>query len=461
MPIPTYDLVVIGSGPAGQKGAIAAAKLGKKVAIVDKQAMVGGVSLHSGTIPSKTLREAVLYLTGLRQRAFYGKDYALKQHITTVDLQLRVSAVIEREMAVVIEQLRRNDVTLLKGMASFVDAHTLEISGEGETQRIFGEHILIACGTRPARSPEIPLDGSRILLPDQLNSVQQMPHSMTIVGAGVIGLEYASMLAALDIQVTLIDQRPLLLEFVDHEIIEALSYHLRSLGMIFRLGEKVIGVSLDANGSVITQLDSGKRVHSDMLLYAVGRQANTDLCNLPASGVSADARGKITVNEHYQTAVPHIYAAGDVIGFPALASTSMEQGRVASHHMFGNMAESVGVLLPLGIYTIPEISTVGKSERELTEAKINYEVGIARYEELAKSAMLGDQTGMLKILFCPKTLKVLGVHAIGDSATEIISIGQCVMALGGTMEYFRDTVFNYPTFAETYKVAALNGLNKL
>ena len=461
MTTPTYDLVVIGSGPAGQKGAIAAAKQGKKVAIVDKRDMVGGVSLHSGTIPSKTMREAVLYLTGLRQRAFYGRDYALKQHITKDDLQSRVRSVVEREMAIVLEQLRRNDVTLLAGMASFVDAHTLEVSGEGEPLRIVGEHILIACGTRPARAPEIPFDGKRILLPDQLSSAVELPHSATVVGAGVIGLEYASMFAALDIQVTLIDQRPAMLEFVDHEIVEALSYHLRSLGMIFRLGEKVVGVTLEANGSVMTQLDSGKHVHSEMLLYAVGRQANSDLCNLPASGLVADARGKISVNEHYQTSVPHIYAAGDVIGFPALASTSMEQGRIACRHMFGGSTTLASTLLPLGIYTIPEISTVGKSEHELTEAKINYEVGIARYEEVAKSQMLGDQAGMLKILFCPNSLKVLGVHAIGESATEIIGIGQCVMALGGTIEYFRDTVFNYPTFAETYKVAALNGLNKL
>jgi NAD(P) transhydrogenase len=457
----TFDLVVIGSGPAGQKGAIAAAKLGKSVAVVDLGSMLGGVTLHGGTLPSKTLREAILYLTGLRQRAFYGREYRLKEGITVADLRSRVQAVVEREVAVVADQLQRNGVTLIRGSARFRDAHTLAVAGGEDELLVRAQHVLIACGTRPARSAEIPCDGQRIFVADQLGQVETLPKRLIVVGAGVIGLEYASMMAALGIEVTLVEQRPTILDFVDQEIIEALCYHLRRLGMVFRLGETVRSVGLNGQGVVAAQLESGKKILADALLYTVGRQANSDTLGLEAAGLTTDARGRIQVDECYRTAVPHIYAAGDVIGFPALASTSMEQGRIASCKMFDGPFRPSSAPLPYGIYTIPEISMVGQTERELTASKTPYEVGLSKYEELAKGQMVGDQSGLLKLLFDPESRKVLGVHVIGEGATEIVHIGQSVMAFGGTLEYFRDTVFNYPTFAEAYKVAALDGLNKL
>jgi NAD(P) transhydrogenase len=456
-----YDLVVIGSGPAGQKGAIAAAKLGKRVAVVDRLDMLGGVCIHGGTVPSKTLREAILHLTGFRHRSFYGSDYVVRNRISIRDLAVRVAQVTEREISVVKDQLRRNDIEFFSGTARFVDPHTLEVEGLDQMHVVRGSHFLIACGTRPARHPDIPFDGKQILASDQFFQMDEIPKDLIIVGGGVIGLEFASMLAALNVVITLIEQRGAVLDFVDAEISEALCYHMRRQGAIFRLGEKVTNVEKDAKGRVIANLDSGKRIHGDALLYAVGRQANTDLISLEAAGLTSGARGKLSVDKNFQTAVPHIYAAGDVIGFPSLASTSMEQGRLASCHLFGAPAQASQGSLPYGIYTIPEISMVGETELSLTNARIPFEVGIAKYEELAKAQIVGDQTGMLKVLFHPDTRKILGVHAIGESATEIIHIGQAVMALGGTMDYFRETVFNYPTFAEAYKVAGLNGLNKL
>ncbi|MGH7496122.1 MAG: Si-specific NAD(P)(+) transhydrogenase [bacterium] len=457
-----YDLAVIGSGPAGQKGAIAAAKLGKKVAIVDRKEMIGGVSLNTGTIPSKTLREAILYFSGFRQRSFYGKDYSLKEKISVADLSFRVQMVLARELAVVRAQLQRNGVTTIYGTARFVDPHTITVETVDGPDVLHSDYALIACGTRPARSLDIPFDGKRVIDSDQLRLVQEIPREVIVVGAGIIGLEYASMLTALHIEVTIIDQRPTLLDFVDEEIISALCCHMRQQGATFRLGEKVVSVGEDEKKEYVEAvLESGKKVHGDILLYTVARQANTDLLNLEAVGIPVDARGRISVNAHYQTNLPHIYAAGDVIGFPSLAASSMEQGRLAGSHMFGVRTKTFPKLLPYGIYSIPEISMIGKSEQELTAAKIPYEVGVAKYEELAKAQMLGDETGLLKILFDPSSLKILGVHALGDRAAEIIHIGQAVMAFGGTLEYFRDTVFNYPTLAEAYKVAALNGLNKL
>ena len=456
-----YDLVVIGSGPAGQKGAIAASKLGHSVAVIDRLDMLGGVCIHGGTVPSKTLREAILHLTGFRHRSFYGSDYAVRNRISIRDLAVRVAQVTEREISVVKDQLRRNNIDFFSGTARFVDPHTMEVEGLDQIHVVRGNHFLIACGTRPARHPDIPFDGKQILASDQFFQMDEIPKDMIIVGGGVIGLEFASMLAALNVVITLIEQRGAVLDFVDSEISEALCYHMRRQGAIFRLGEKVANVERDAKGRVVACLESGKRIHGDALLYAVGRQANTDLLSLEAAGLTAGTRGKLIVNEHYQTAVPHIYAAGDVIGFPSLASTSMEQGRLASCHIFGAPAKAAQSMLPYGIYTIPEISMVGKTELALTQEKIPFEVGIAKYEELAKAQIVGDQTGMLKVIFHPGSRKLLGIHAIGESATEIIHIGQAVMALGGTMEYFRDTVFNYPTFAEAYKVAGLNGLNKM
>jgi NAD(P) transhydrogenase len=457
-----YDLVVIGSGPAGQKGAICAAKMRKKVAIIDRKKSVGGVCVHTGTIPSKTLREAVLYLSGFRQRTFYGRGYVLKDRIAMADLIFRAQAVMAREVEVIKSQLRRNYVTILEGDARFLDANTLEVKSDEGSQLVRAQHVLIACGTRPAHSADIPMDGHRIFDSDQVHCLEEIPRDLIVVGAGIIGLEYASMFAALGVKVTLLDQRPILLDFVDREIVESLCFQLRQLGTVFRLGEKVVSVGFDQEKDrVFAKLASGKNVHGQGLLYTIGRQANGDLLNLESAGLSSEGRGKLSVNEHFQTFVPHIYAAGDVIGFPALASTSMEQGRLASCHMFGKPGKMPPNLIPYGIYTIPEISMVGQTEEQLTKENINYEVGLARYAELAKGQMLGDDQGLLKLVFDPDSLKLLGVHAIGDRAAEIIHIGQVVLTLGASIEYFRDAVFNYPTLAEAYKVAALDGLNKL
>ena len=457
-----YDLVVIGSGPAGQKGAICAAKLRKKVAIIDRKRTIGGVCVHTGTIPSKTLREAVLYLSGFRQRTFYGRGYVLKDRISMADLIFRAQAVMAREIEVIKAQLRRNYVTTFEGDARFTDPNTIEVQGEDGSQVIHGSHVLVACGTRPAHSQDIPIDGRRIFDSDQLHSLEEVPRELIIVGAGIIGLEYASMFATLGVKVTLLDQRPVLVDFADREIIESLCFQLRQLGTVFRLGEKVVSVGFDEERDrVFAKLESGKNIHGQGLLYTIGRQANSDQLNIESAGLSPDARGKLAVNDHFQTAVSHIYAAGDVIGFPALASTSMEQGRLASCHMFGKPGTMPANLIPYGIYTIPEISMVGLTEEQLTKEKIPYEVGLARYAELAKAQMLGDEEGLLKLLFDPDSLKLLGVHIIGDRAAEIIHIGQVVLTMGGTIHYFRDAVFNYPTLAEAYKVAALDGLNKL
>jgi NAD(P) transhydrogenase len=457
----SYDLVVVGTGPAGQKGAIAAAKLGKKVAVVDRKEMVGGVCLHTGTIPSKTLREAILYLSGFRERSFYGRDYAVSKDITVADLAFRVQKVLGREIEVVRSQLNRNRVVTLTGTARFLDPHSLEVtSTEGKTS-IAAEHVLIACGTRPAHSEKVPLDGKRIIDSDQLLQAETLPRDVIVVGAGVIGLEYASMFTALNIKATVIEARPSILEFADREMIDSLLYFMRQRGAAFRLGEKVLSVGYDEKNRVVASLESGKEVHGDTLLYTVGRRTNADLLNLEAAGLSADERGRIAVNEFFQTSLPHIYAAGDVIGFPALASTSMEQGRLASCHMFGASCENRLSAMPYGIYTIPEISMVGKTEQELTQDKVPYEIGVSKFEELAKGQMLGVDTGLLKILFHRKTRQLLGVHIFGERATEIIHIGQAVLGFGGSIDYFRDAVFNYPTMAEAYKVAGLDGLNRL
>ncbi|HET9887183.1 MAG TPA: Si-specific NAD(P)(+) transhydrogenase [bacterium] len=456
-----YDLLVIGSGPAGQKGAIAAAKIGKRVAVIDRKARIGGASLHGGTVPSKTLREAILFLTGFRQRSFYGSDYTVKEHIDLHDLRQRVQTVIDRETHVVRAQLQRNGVTVVDGWARFVDPHTLEVENGGDQERMRGEYILIACGSRAAENPNLPVDGEKIYDASELQLAGNLPREMIVVGAGVIGIEYASMFSALGMDVTIIDGRTTMLDFVDREIVDRLVFHMRNQNAVFRLGEKVVSVTRDETGRVVATLESGKTIRGDALLYAVGRQGNADRLKLDIVGLAVDSRGRIEVDENLQTKVPHIYAAGDVIGFPSLAASSMDQGRRAACHMFGVKRADSSKTLPYGIYTVPEISMVGKTEEELTAAKIPYEFGAAKYEELAKGQIVGELAGYLKLLFDPKTLRLLGVHAIGESAAEIIHVGQAILGTGGTIEYFRDTVFNYPTFAEAYKVAALDGLNKI
>jgi NAD(P) transhydrogenase len=452
-----YELLVIGSGPAGQRAAIQAAKLGRRVAVVERREL-GGVSVNWGTIPSKTLREAIVYLTGMSQRSTYGESYRVKEEITIDDLRHRTKQVIDREVDVVRHQLIRNHVQIVAGNARFVDPHTVAVSG-GAEQQLTAERFVIASGTRPARPASVEFDDRTILDSDGLLLLDRVPASIVVVGAGVVGIEYASMFAALGAKVTVVEKRPRLLDFCDSQIIEGLQYHLRDLGVVFRLGEEVTAVDRH-DQAVVTHLASGKRIASDVVLYAAGRQGETDDLQLENAGLEADERGRITVGPDYRTAVEHIYAAGDVIGGPALAATSMEQGRVAAAHAFGEAA-SMSEVLPIGIYTIPEISYVGRNEEELTAAAIPYEVGISRYRELARGHILGDTYGMLKLLVSLEDHTILGVHVVGTNATEVVHIGQMVMGLGGTIDYLVDAVFNYPTLAESYKVAALDARNRL
>jgi NAD(P) transhydrogenase len=456
-----YDLIVIGSGPAGQKAALAAAKHGGRVALVERRQVIGGACLHTGTIPSKTLREAVLYFTGHRLHSLYGSAYRVKERITPEDLTFRVQHVIRHELDVVSSQMRRNNIDMYSGMACFESPHTLLIEHTHTLTRLSGRKFIIAVGSEPARPLEVPFTPGRIIDSDGVLQLSAIPRTMTVVGAGVIGCEYASIFATLGVEVTLLDQRHTLLEFVDREIIDALTFYMRKENMTLRLGEAVAKIFIDDRDRIVTELESGKRILSETLLFSIGRQGATAGLNLAAAGLEADARGRLRVNDCYQTAVDHIYAAGDVIGFPSLASTSMEQGRLAACHALSLPQQSFSALSPIGIYTIPEISMVGETEEGLTRAHVPYETGIARYAEIAKGQIIGDDSGILKLLFHRETHHILGVHAIGDRAAEIIHIGQAVMAHDGCLEYFINTVFNYPTLAEAYKIAAFDGVNKL
>ena len=456
MPKFDFDLMVIGSGPAGQKAAIQAAKLGHSAAIVERRPVIGGVCVNTGTIPSKTLREAVIHLTGLAHRSHYGQSYRVKAGITVADLFWRTQLVIQKEIDVINDQLSRNGVTVLCGDARFLDPHTVEIEGRKSTAAKF----VVATGTRPVRPTTVAFDDRRIIDSDGILQLEKLPASMVVVGAGVIGIEYAAMFAMLGVKVTVVERSDRLLPFCDEEIVEVLQYHLRESGVVFRLNETVTGVE-DYEGGTVTVLASGKRVRADTVLYSAGRQGATDGLDLELAGLHADDRGRISVDANFQTEMSHIYAAGDVIGFPSLAATSMEQGRLAACHAFGLESEGTHELLPIGIYTIPEISFVGKTEQELTNAQIPYEVGISRYRELARGQILGDHNGLLKLLVDPTTRKLLGVHVFGTGATEIVHIGQTVMGLGGTIDHLVNTVFNYPTLSEAYKVAALDAVNKM
>ena len=455
------DLLVIGSGPSGQKAAIQAAKLHKRVAIVEKQRAVGGVCINSGTIPSKTLREAVLFLTGMTQRSMYGDSYRVQAEVTMDDLFFRTQSVIQRESDVVHDQLARNHVRILNGTGSFADPHTLLVDeGDGTRRQVTAERIVIAVGTQPARPKSVDFNERTVIDSDGILHLEKVPDALLVVGAGVIGIEYASMFAALGTRVTVVEARPQLLDFCDSEVVEALRYHLRDLNVVFRLNEEVVGVD-EHDGGTITHLKSGKRILADTVLYSAGRQGATDGLELGNVGIEADARGRISVDEHYRTSVEHIYAVGDVIGFPSLAATSMEQGRLASAHACGIDVRPISDALPIGIYTIPEISFIGSTEEQLTHEQTPYEVGISRYRELARGAILGDAYGLLKLLVSSDDRKLLGVHAFGTTATELVHIGQTVMGFGGTVDYLVEAVFNYPTLAESYKVAALDATNKL
>ena len=456
-----FDVLVIGSGPGGQKAAIAAAKLGRNVGIVERKNMIGGVCLNTGTIPSKTLREAVLYLTGLDQREMYGQSYRVKDDITIADLAARTHHVVSREIDVVRNQLARNRVRILTGTARFVEPHVLEIDeGDGRAQRYSACSVVIATGTKPARPSTVNFDERTVIDSDGIAHLQSVPRSMVVAGAGVIGIEYASMFAALGTKVTVVEQRDRMLEFCDIEVVEALKYHLRDLAVTFRFGETVAGVEGHPEGAVAV-LRSGKKILADTVMYSAGRQGVSDNLGLETAGLSADQRGRIKVDEYFRTEVPHIYAVGDVIGFPALAATSMEQGRLAAHHACGEPVPPIDSHPPIGIYSIPEISFIGRTEDQLTADNVPFEVGVSRYRELARGQIIGDSYGVLKLLVSTEDRKLLGVHVFGTGATELVHIGQAVMGCGGTVDYLVDAVFNYPTLAESYKIAALDATNKM
>ena len=454
-------MIVIGSGPAGQKAAIQAAKFRRRVALVERRHMVGGVCTNTGTIPSKTLREAVLYLTGWHQRGVYGASYRVKEEIGVEDLFQRTHHVIEAEIEVIRDQLTRNHVQIVTGEGRFADPHTVAVRVSEDNERtLTADSIVIAVGTIPARPADVAFDERTVLDSDGILGLGKIPGSLVVVGAGVIGIEYASMFAALGTKVTVVEKLPRLLGFCDDQMVEALQYHLRELGVTFRFGERVVGVQLHGGGSV-TELESGKRIPSDAVFYAAGREGATRKLDLAKAGLAHDDRGRIAVDEMFRTAAPHIFAVGDVIGFPSLAATSAEQGRLAACTAFGEKVKAASALLPIGVYTIPEISFVGKTEEELTADRVPYEIGISRWRELARGQIIGDKNGLLKLLVSATDRSILGVHAFGTGATELIHIGQAVMALGGTVDYLVDAVFNYPTLAESYKVAALDAANKL
>jgi NAD(P) transhydrogenase len=456
-----FDVLVLGSGPGGQKAAIATAKLGKRAAVVERRDMIGGVCINTGTIPSKTLREAVLYLTGLNQREMYGASYRVKEDITVADLLSRTQHVIGREIEVIRSQLGRNHVAILPGMGRFLDDHTVEVlDGTGRETKVTADKIVIATGTQPARPSTVAFDERTVIDSDGILALERVPQSMIVVGAGVIGIEYASMFAALGCKVTVVESRERMLEFCDLEVVEALKYHLRDLAVTFRFRETVAAVERHAHGAIAV-LESGKKIPAEVVMYSAGRQGMTSRLGLENAGLAADKRGRVPVDEFFRTEKPHIYAVGDVIGFPALAATSMEQGRLAAYHACGEPVAPMSTQQPIGIYTIPEISFIGKTEDQLTEERIPFEVGVSRYRELARGQIIGDSYGVLKLLVSPEDRSLLGVHVFGTGATELVHIGQAVMGCGGTVDYLVDAVFNYPTLAESYKVAALDATNKM
>ena len=457
----TYDLIAIGSGPAGQRAAIQASKLGRRAAVIEQREILGGACITSGTIPSKTIREAVLYLTGFQYHGIYGLNYHVKDKITMADLSFRVEQVIKTEVGVITGQLEHNGIDVIAGAASFLDATHVRVTNSRGQADLEGKAIVIATGTKPASCETVPINGRTIINSDQILEIPEIPKTLIVVGGGVIGVEYASMFAVLGVRVTLVEKRLRLLEFADAEMVEALSYHLRDNRTTMRLGEEVSAVEEDPAGGVIAHLKSNKMIRGDALLYAVGRQGNVESLNLAAAGLEADDRGRIAVDAEYRTKVPTIFAAGDVIGFPSLASVSMEQGRLAAAAALGVQMQTQPATYPYGIYTVPEMSFAGKTEEQLTQEDVPYEVGLSYYRETARGQIRGDTTGRLKLIFHRESRLILGVHIIGEGAAELLHIGQAVMALKGTIDYFIDTVFNYPTLAECYKQAAFNGVNKL
>ena len=457
-----FDLVVLGSGPAGRRAAVQAAKLGKSVLVVDNRPQVGGVSVHTGTIPSKTLRETALNLSGWRERGFYGRAYRVKREISGADLSARLGKTLSHEIEVLEHQFARNGVRTMIGAGRFIDPHRIAVTSAGAAEQIIeADRVLIAVGTAPYRPAGVPFDGHTVLDSDQFIQNPRVPRSLTVIGAGVIGLEYATIMSALDVPVTLVEPRERVLEFMDQEVVEHLIYQLRDQGMRLLLGAEVERVKL-ADARAVCELADGRVLRSDMVLYTAGRHGATDSLDLAACGLEADSRGRLRVEPGtYQTQVPHIYAAGDVIGFPSLASTSMEQGRAAACHAFGQALSGGGENFPIGIYAVPELSSVGLSEEAVRAHGFAYECGIARFRETSRGHIMGVDAGFLKLIFALETRRLLGAHIVGEGATELIHIGQAVINLGGKVDFFVDNTFNYPTLAEAYKVAGLDAWNRM
>jgi len=457
-----YDLIVIGSGPAGRRGAIQAAKLNKRVLVVERGRRVGGVSVHTGTIPSKTLRETVLNLTGWRERGFYGRAYRAKQNIGADDLRRRLAITLDHEVDVLEHQFARNNVETLEGQARFTGSNTIEVLSAAGAAEYTADRLLIAVGTRPFRPAHIGFDGVDIVDSDEILDLTRIPRQLVVVGASVIGVEYASIFSALDVKVTVVEPNDGLMPFLDRELADEFVHDLRDRGVVMRFGAKVVSATVEGPEQCRLVLSDDRELRADMVLFSAGREGATEALNLAACGLQPDERGRLAVDRAtFQTAAPHIYAAGDIIGFPSLASTSMEQGRIAACHAFDAPAHAAAEFFPYGIYSVPEISMIGISEEQARERGIAYECGVARFRETSRGHIMGISSGFMKMLFALETRRLLGVHIVGEGATELIHIGQAVLNLEGTLDYFVENTFNYPTLAEAYKVAALDAWNRM
>ena len=457
-----YDFIVVGAGPAGRRAAIQAAKVGKSVLVVDKGRTVGGVCVHTGTIPSKTLRETTLNLSGWRERGFYGRSYKVKSDITAQDLQRRMQLTIQHEVEILDNQFGRNNVEMVSGYAKLVTKNEINITmSDGSVECVEFDKILLAVGTKPFRPDYIPFDGKNVLDSDEILDIERLPKTLIVIGAGVIGLEYATIFSTLDIPVTVIEPRDTILDFLDGEIVDDFRSDLRNRGITLCLGAKAKDVKTNGERCFV-RLEDGRVTQADMVLFAAGRMGSTGQLGLDSCGIEVDHRGRIKVNRNtYQTQTPNIYAAGDIIGFPSLASTSMEQGRVAACHAFDITMADQPDYFPYGIFSVPEISTIGLTEEQLRDKKIPYQCGVARLRETSRGQIMGIDHGMLKMIFALETRQLLGVHIIGEGATELIHIGQAVLNLNGKLDYFINNIFNYPTLAEAYKVAAYDAWNKI
>ncbi|MEP7209322.1 MAG: Si-specific NAD(P)(+) transhydrogenase [Alphaproteobacteria bacterium] len=457
-----YDLIVIGSGPAGRRAAVQAAKLKKSVLVVEKGRRVGGVCVHTGTIPSKTLRETVLNLSGWRERGFYGRAHRAKTDIQASDLRQRLSITLDHEVEVLEHQFARNNVTWVTGAARFVNINTIEVAGERGMSYFTADRFILAVGTVPYRPPHIPFDGETILDADEILDLKRLPRSLAVIGGSVIGIEYATIFSALDVKVTVIDPADRVLPFIDRELVDEFVHDMRDRGMTLRFESTVKSAKRTGPDACLIELEDGRQIWSEMILFAAGRKGAIDGLGLEACGLAGDERGRIAVNPTtFQTATPHIYAVGDIIGFPSLASTSMEQGRIAACLAFGETAHAPPEFFPYGIYSVPELSTIGMTEEQVRAKRIPYECGIARLRETSRGHIMGLNSGFMKMIFSQETRRLLGVHIVGEGATELIHIGQAVLNLGGTLDYFVENTFNYPTLAEAYKIAALDAWNRM